>query len=294
VTARPYTGERDLPAVLDLLADCQAGGLVDMELRSIELRLALENPNLDLVRHTLLLETPDGEPLGFALLWHGEYLGALIQPRARGRLEERLLAWAEGASGGGRLWALCRDDDGPMCDFYQRRGFAVADEELRMARALDGPIPEPGVPEGFGVRPLAGDELEAWLALYAEAFGPRTAALRKWRAYRTDPDYDRTLDLVAVDRQGELAAMGTCSVASLEAARSPRPEGRTEPIAVRERYRGRGLGRAMVLSGLRLLQARGMAVAALTTEVSNAPARRLYESLGYREIYRARWYARGG
>ena len=283
--------------MFDLLVDCQADDLVDMELRSIELRRALGNPNLDLPRQTRLLATPDGRLLGFAILWLGRYLGLLVHPRARGELERRLLEWAAAGAGAGdeaggrRLWALCRDDDRLMCGFYEQRGFVVADEELRMARALDEPIPEPVVPEGFTVRPLAAGELDDWLALYAEAFGPRAAALRKWRAYRADPDYDRSLDLVAVDRRGELAAMGTCTVAALETARGGSREGRTEPIAVRERDRGRGLGRAMVLSGLRLLRSRGMAVAALTTEVDNAPAHRLYRSLGYREIYRARWYA---
>jgi mycothiol synthase len=292
--ARPYAGRRDLPRVLDLLADCEASGLVDMELRSIELRLALENPSLDRARHTLLLAAPDGDLLGFGILWQGHYLGLLVHPRERGRLEERMLAWALDETGDERLWILCRSDDAVMRAFYERRGFVVADEELRMARDLDRPIPEPAVPAGFTVQPLADDEIEAWLALYADAFGPRETALRKWRAYRADPDYDRSLDLVAVDRRGELAALGTCTVASLEAARSERPEGRTEPIAVRERDRGRGLGRAMVLSGLRLLRARGMAVAALTTEVDNAGAHRLYRTLSYREIYRARWYARRG
>jgi predicted GNAT family acetyltransferase len=33
-------------------------------------------------------------------------------------------------------------------------------------------------------------------------------------------------------------------------------------------------------------------VARLTTEADKLTARRLYSSLGYREIYRARWYAR--
>lgn len=299
--ARPYGGDIDFPRLIDLLVTCQAAGYADMGFRSIELRIALANPTFDVPRFTRLWKDADGELLAFAILWQGRYLGMLVAPGARGEMEDQVLEWAagqiraaEGAPAGQRqLYALCRDDDDLSQAHYIRAGFVLDEEELRMARRLDEVLPAPAVPPGFAIRPLAGqDELEAWLALYEEAFGPRLAAIRRWRAIRQDPDHDSALDLVAVDQRGELAAMCYCSIASAEATRSAVKEGRTEPIAVRERYRRLGLGRAIVLTGLRLLRERGMQVAALTTEPDNFPAHRLYESLGYRTIYRAQWYVR--
>jgi GNAT superfamily N-acetyltransferase len=100
------------------------------------------------------------------------------------------------------------------------------------------------------------------------------------------------LDLVAVDARGDLAGLCTCTIASAEAAREMLIEGRTEPVMVREPYRGIGLGRALVLSGLHLLRTHGADIAALTTEVDNIVAHRFYASLGYQHLYDACWYVR--
>ena len=78
------------------------------------------------------------------------------------------------------------------------------------------------------------------LALYEEAFGHLEAALRKWRAFRADPDYDPLLDLVIVDWMTRLLPPAPARSHAELAAIRPR-EGRTEPVMVREPYRGLGL-----------------------------------------------------
>jgi mycothiol synthase len=165
---------------------------------------------------------------------------------------------------------------------------------LHLGRALDELMAEPEVPAGFTIRPLAGArEVQVWNDLYREAFGPSHATLlSRHEAIMGDSDYDPALDLVAVNAEGHLAAMCYCAIPSVEAASAARKEGRTEPISVSARYRGRGLGRAIVLRALHLLRERGMERAVLTTEVGNHIAHHLYASLGYRLLYTARWYAR--
>lgn len=285
----------DLPRIIDLLLECEAAGHVDMELRSTELRMTLGNPAFDVGRYTLLVED-EGRLRAFALLWQGRYLGMLVHPAMRGTLEDRIIDWAEatvGADAVATLVTLCRSDDALTRAIYERRGYALDEEELRMGRPLDVPIPGPVFPDGFTLRTLdARRELDEWLSLYAEAFGPRENALRKWRAYRDDPDYDAALDLIVMDRDGRLAAVCTCSIARAELAAIRPREGRTEPVMVREGYRGMGLGRAVVLAGLAALRERDIELATLTTEADNAVAHRLYASLGYRLMYSACWYER--
>jgi ribosomal protein S18 acetylase RimI-like enzyme len=109
---------------------------------------------------------------------------------------------------------------------------------------------------------------------------------------RDDPDHQPSLDLVAVADDGTLAGMCYCSIAGLEASRGSTIEGRTEPIAVDRDFQRQGLGRALVVAGLTALRDHGAQSVALTTEVDNDAAHRLYNSLGYRELYRARWYNR--
>ncbi|MGA7673276.1 MAG: GNAT family N-acetyltransferase [Nitrolancea sp.] len=299
--ARPCSGPADLAGIIELLLACQLHGYAEAELRSIELRVFLNNPALDVNRLTLLLE--DGEPLpaAFAVLWQGRYLGMLVRPDQRGRLETRVIEWAvEQARASdwpsGRqptLTALCRDDDALSREIYESIGFSLRDLELRMVRDLHEPIPEPTFPEGFTLRTLdSTTELKDWLRLYSNEIGDRAPILERWRRTRDDEDHDQSLDLVAVDQSGKLAAMCYCSIPSIETARNEVKEGRTEPIAVAEPYRRRGLGRAMVLSGLNLLKERGMDQVLLTTESDNLPAHRLYESLGYRVTYNACWYVK--
>lgn len=293
-TSRTATPQ-DLPRIIDLLLTCQAAGSVDMELHSTGLRLTFANPAFDPRRYTLLIE--EGERLrAFALLWSGRVLGMLVHPEARGTVEDGILDWVEGRlleDGVATSIVLCRSDDALTRAIYERRGFTVGEEELRMGRPLDVPVPAPAFPDGFTLRTLGVDrELDEWLALYAEAFGPRESTLRRWRAFRDDPDYDNALDLVAVDRDGRLAGVCTCSIDTAELAVIRPGEGRTEPVIVRADCRGIGLGRAIVLAGLGALQDRGIELATLTTESDNLVAHRLYESLGYRLLYTACWYRR--
>lgn len=293
-TSRAATAA-DLPRVIDLLLTCQAAGTVDMELHSTGLRIVFGNSAFNLGRHSLLIE--EGKQLrAFAILWRGRVLGMLVHPAARGALEDGILGWAEAllrADGVADLIALCRSDDPLTREIYERRGFVLGEEELRMGRALDLPIPMPAFPDGFTLRTLnLACELDEWLTLYADAFGPRESQLRMWRAFRADPDYDNALDLVVADCDGRLAAVCTCSVAQAELAAIRPREGRTEPIMVRADCRRMGLGRAVVLAGLAALRDRGIELATLTTEADNLAAHRLYESLGYRLLYTGCWYKR--
>lgn len=295
---RSYAGDADLARVIDLLLACRRAGYVDMELRSIELRILLRSGYFPVERWTLIVEDEAGEWLAFAMLWQGTHLAMLVHPSVRGRVEGEVLGWAAETvrrDGGAELWALCRDDDRFGCELLEEQGFAVGDTELRMGRSLDLPVPDPIVPQGFRIRGLNPDrELDDWLAMYAETIGEREHALRKWRAIRAEPDYEPGLDLVAVAPDGGLAGACTCIIARVEAEHDRRNDrlsvGRTEPIMVRASYRRRGIGSALVLTGLRLLQVRGMDLAMLTTEPDNIAAHRIYESLGYRTLYSARFY----
>ena len=52
-------------------------------------------------------------------------------------------------------------------------------------------------------------------------------------------------------------------------------------IAVHPDFRGRGLGRMMVLHGLAAIRRKGVSSATLFVDESNVAARGLYESLGF-------------
>lgn len=296
----PYN-ERDLPGILALLVAAKNAGTVDLELRSSVLRVVLRDPRFDAQRLTLLVRDERGL-VGFGILWRGRYLGFVVHPRTRGVIERAILDWASSAVAEARsagsdapLWALCRSDDTTTRAILEAAGYTLADEELRMTRNLRDPIMEAPTPPGFTIRALRGaDELPAWIALYEETFGRGSATVARREATMRDGDYLAELDLVAVDASGAMAAMCTCSVAGYEAAHCRAREGKLGPIAVDARFRRRGLGRAIVTCGMRLLRGRGLDHAVLDTDIGNHSAHGFYASLGFRADYTACWYAAPG
>jgi ribosomal protein S18 acetylase RimI-like enzyme len=261
-----------------------------MELSPIGLRATFSSSAFELLNQTLLIEAT-GALVGFGILWLRRYLGMLVEPAWRGQFEPRLLDWAERSSVAPPL-VLVRDDDRVGRGIIESRGWRIDDEELRMVRRLDEPIPTVETPNDFTIRSLDVErDLDAWCDLYVASFGARPAHIARWRALRTDPDYLPELDIVAVAPNGELAAACTCTVDNYAVHGLQVSEGRTEPVMVAEPFRRLGLARAVVAEGLRRLAGCGIGVARLTTESDNLAAHRLYESMGYQRSASALWYA---
>ena len=55
-------------------------------------------------------------------------------------------------------------------------------------------------------------------------------------------------------------------------------------------YRGHGLGRAVVLAGMRHMTARGVRTIDLEVNDENIAAKEVYESVGFRVVWHAPWY----
>ena len=65
-----------------------------------------------------------------------------------------------------------------------------------------------------------------------------------------------------------------------------------EPVGTRPAYRGEGLGRAVMLEGLRRLRGLGADTALVTAIHDNRAAIRLYESVGFRTVNAERLYGK--
>ena len=96
--------------------------------------------------------------------------------------------------------------------------------------------------------------------------------------------YARALDLVAVDAAGQVGAF--CIAWPDEATL----RGHLEPVGTHPDFQRRGLGRAVLLEAMRLLQEGGMRSVSVLTPEANVPARALYASLGFKPTQRLCWY----
>ena len=298
---RPYAGEADLPAVLELLLACRETDTIDMWPPLVELRLRLKKPLADLEQMTRLWEAADCGLAGFALLIDGNYLLALVHPTApeSAGLQEEILLWARSqvvtlsAGAPAVLSAAVREDEAGRIGLLERYGFLRQDwQTWRMVRPLDGPLPPPELPPGFSTRTLAGEqEVEAYVALHQAAFTSAEMTVEDRLALMRDSAYLAALDLVVVGPDGALAAFCTCSIGREENERLGGRDGWVDLVGTRPDLRCMGLGRAVLLAGLRKLQAAGMTRAVLGTQSTNS-ARHLYESLGFHTIHQLFWCAK--
>jgi mycothiol synthase len=186
------------------------------------------------------------------------------------------------AHGGGRvvLWVIGAppEDD----EALTAAGF-VADRELyemRVALPLDE---APTWPDGVTVRTFQpGRDDQPWVEVnnrafagHAEQGGWTEATLQRRFA---DAWFDPTLFLLAFDEQG-LAGFNWLKIH--DADRAGRRLGEIFVIGVDPRMQGTGLGRVLALAGLDLVHQRGIDTGMLFCAADNAPALKLYRSLGF-------------
>jgi len=160
--------------------------------------------------------------------------------------------------------------------FYRRRGFRVVGKEIELRRP-DRPVPAPRLPAGYSIRPFgrAGDVV-AWLRVFRGAFrdsllGAHTLTASEARSERALPG---ARSWMAVHGR---RPVGICLVHRADGRRY------VQTLAVEKSHRGRGLARALLRTGVRALRQGGRGPAAIGTESEN-PARRLYESEGFRVV----------
>jgi predicted N-acetyltransferase YhbS len=120
---------------------------------------------------------------------------------------------------------------------------------------LDEPIPAPQLPDGFTIRHVAGEhEVEQLVELHRAAFGTENMTTTYRLAMMRVPEYDRTLDLLAVAPDGKLAAFCVGYVSEAENRLSEQKLGWLDPVGTRPEFQRQGLARSLLLTGLHLLK----------------------------------------
>jgi ribosomal protein S18 acetylase RimI-like enzyme len=184
-----------------------------------------------------------------------------------------------------RLRSSCREENAARIALLQRLDFVQQPQRtVHLGRDLREPIPEPRMPEGYTVRHAAGeDEVEALVALHRAAFGTRNLTVEGRLSWMRAPEYDPELDLVAVAPDGRLATYVFCAISREENTLTGRNDGYTDPVGTHPDHQRRGLARALLLMGLRLLKERGADTVGISTGDRNTGMLGAARSVGYRE-----------
>lgn len=295
VTSRPSVGVPDIVRMYDL-ATAAMGNAIHIA----DLPWRMTSPSVRKPERTRLWEDADGELIAWAILqfpaWH--CLDYVIRPDARTtELESAVLRWAcarleaEAADREGSLpfFVSARDDDGVRVAVIEQAGFVRENwGYVHLVRDLDQPIAEPDPPAGFVVRPLAGErEVEAYVAAHRAAFDTLNMSADWRRATLHDPRYVPDLDLVAIAPDGMLVGFCVCWI-------TPSIDGRivaqVEPLGVLPAFQRTGLGRSLLLEGLRRARAHGANRMDVNAESNNAASRGAYQAVGFRQAYEAPFF----
>jgi ribosomal protein S18 acetylase RimI-like enzyme len=236
----------------------------------------------------------DGKKLvGYAILGEDPSFDWQILPEYEWRgIEEEAMAWAETRldalrlgdlnAWGGKIVSGARQDNPHRRAFLEQHGFRIGGEfsEVNMLCRLDEPVPEPVIPAGCQVRSVAEvGEISNRAAAQREVWQPWTVGSvsdEDYAYFMRLPGYDRDLDVVAVAPDGVIAAYVNGWIDPVNRI------GDFGPVGARPAYRRQGLTRAVLLECLRRMQQRGMDRVSVSTGVSNLPAQRLYESVGFK------------
>lgn len=302
LTSCMYAGPDDLAAMIQFLfAVRPAERLADypgpVDLRELlALRAVQEN--------TRLWFAGDGPLVAYAFVDQYDNLRFAINLQTpQPDLEAAIVDWgvaclrrAMGAEDKTRtLDASCREDDVEQIAFLQRHGFIRQDtRSLHLVRSLLESVPAPQLPDGFTIRHVQGEqEVTALVALHRAAFGTEYMTPEERLAMMRVPEYEAELDLVVVaPPSGQLAAYCLCGISQEENERTGRREGFTDPVATHPDFQRRGLARALLLTGLRKLQERGIDTAVLGTCSDNEPMLRTAQSVGFRVQTTTCWFSR--
>ena len=241
----------------------------------------------------------DGNAAGFGHVWAvppDEVRGFVrVRPSGKGRgVGAALLSWiAPRAREIAREVSLDHDavltvtswaQDPNAAALLEQNGFAPLRHILQMRIDLGPSLQDPGLPEGLESRCFSSGTDDADLfAAYREAFADHWGntevdETQWWGENRDDPNagFDPAL-WVLVQEGRTIAGFSICR----ERQDACETIGWISLLGVRPRWRGRGLGEALLVQSLNAFQSRGRRRAALNVDVDNTTAAlRLYTKVG--------------
>jgi len=299
---RPVSVE-DAPLIAELINECMVAEIGTPWTNAQETRDELSAPGRDIEHDDVLLVANDGPPAGYLQLW-GDVAPhtvleaiAYVRPALWGRgLSAFLLRLGEErardnlhlAPPGERvvLDVARFANNEPAGRLFESLGYEYARTFWRMRIELDADSPPPDVPAGIRIRTLElGRDERALHGAFSEAFaehwGEAFPSFEQWSHFELEGEgsgFDPSLWFLAVE--GDEVVGAACCRAST--ARHT-DTAQVNDLAVREPWRRRGVGLALLHTAFDELRRRGIPRAELGVDSENATgATRLYERAGMR------------
>ena len=292
--------DADIAAITELRRAVDMARYGDSDSEEAEVVQMWSFPRLDRRNDVWIVEGPDADVVGYGYFWaesppHEAIADQWVHPAHRGRgISEALLDLGEmraaamaARNGDGApvsLAVFTAAGDTAHLALFTRHGFARSREFLRMQVVFDAPPAAAEWPAGIEVRGFRRhvDEAAVHAAMdeaFRDHYRPTQMDLDEWTALQfSRPDLDLGLWWVAWD--GDEVAGSVLAFAMLDGAY-------IDELGVRRPWRGRGLGRALLLHAFAGLYDRGVRRMYLGVDSTNPTgAMRIYESVGMRPTRR--------
>jgi ribosomal protein S18 acetylase RimI-like enzyme len=292
IGSHPFSGPDDQVAMIDLVRARPAERFDDFPgIIDLQEMLGLE----EIRANTQLWVDENYGLMGYAILDDTRLICEMVPPAAPD-LFPRMVAWASEQLlvvppveiKQPALEMRCREHDTFWFDLLEKQGFDQREKvAVHMKRSLLIPLSEPVLPDGFIIRAILGEqEVAAHVALHRAAWGTENMTVEYRLSMMRTPSYDRTLDLVVVAPDGRLAAYAMCYISPEENELSGRQDGYIDPIATHPDFQRRGLAKALMAAGMKLLYTRGMETARLSTGSDNVAMQHAAAGAGFRVDFR--------
>lgn len=280
--------EAEITSVLRLRTDAEAVDHLVALNEAAVLRLRRPHPT---TRHLLVSE--DGDLVGYAQLelgteWSAGQLVVSPSHRREGVGTQLLRRLIMESSTPLRVWAM---GDTPAARALALGVGMVRQRELLiMERRLDEKLPKPAIPPGVQIRTFVpGQDEQEWLRVNAAAFAshPEQALI----------DLDDLNDRMAeswFDARGFFVATKDGSMVGFHWTKQHQDQlGEVYVLGIAPWAARRGLGKALLLTGLRWLQQQGNSRVKLYVESDHQAAIELYLTYGFATASRDVMYAQG-
>ncbi|MBU0495215.1 MAG: GNAT family N-acetyltransferase [Chloroflexi bacterium] len=226
--------------------------------------------------------------------WRGRGIGRQVLERIIERCVERRRA--EVTAPTVYVRATCGPDESERVALYESLGMTPARYFIQMVyEHVQGELPLLVVPAGIEFRPYQRgvDDRAVWAAdveAFQDHWGFHGITFEEFEHWAHRPALRPDLSVVAWAGD-EVAGLLLNEVHEDKTALTGRREGVLEALAVRKLFRRRGLGTALLVRGLQLMQQAGVETASLGTDSENLTgAVRIYERLGFRVRQRIALY----
>jgi mycothiol synthase len=314
---RPFRNE-DVPTIVALINGADAIDHLDYSRTEDEIRASLSMPGSDPLTQAVIVEGPqiEGVPSGVPLGW-GRYVTVDDQPGDERIYQFGLLAHPAARPYGvelaitRRIVEMIRDHNAQperppigkvslISDAREERTTlrealgAVGLREVRqgwvMEMPLDGLAQQPAQVAGVRLRAYEHPEddrrvHEAYDNSFIDHFEYHALPAEMFDYMMSRPAIRHDISWLAEveGEPGKIAGFCVCAIKEDENRRKGRSEGWIELLGTIRGWRGKGLGRSLLLHGLHSLKSAGIETALLGVD-SESPtgANRLYESVGFR------------